>query len=300
MSSAAVPVQDGARFFSPTVVRRDSVLSLMAAERGDSYGDHVKGFLAFAEARGGAVDFDTIRAYFLELAGAPCAANTKRIRRQAVKARLRHAMAGMDWNQAAQLTEALRGLDHDPETRAPKVQAAPIGRERVLDREDFDRLMRAASPRTGLLLRFLWTTGCRVSELTGARLDRCKVDGSTVHVTVLGKGSKERTVRIPAALYESIRATFPGDVFLFTTGGGQAFSRVYVSTEIHKLALRVLGRRIGAHSLRHSFATRQIRRTGKIQAVSTYLGHSSTAITMGFYVHERLDDDELFDPADDE
>ena len=45
---------------------------------------------------------------------------------------------------------------------------------------------------------------------------------------------------------------------------------------------------------------RQIRRTNKVQAVSAYLGHSSTVITMNYYVHERLDDDELFDPEDGE
>jgi integrase len=50
----------------------------------------------------------------------------------------------------------------------------------------------------------------------------------------------------------------------------------------------------------HSFVTRQIRRTKKIQAVSSYLGHSSIAITIGFYVHKQLDDDELFDPGDGE
>lgn len=270
----------------------------MAEARSDNYGDHVKPFLAFAELRGGDVAYQTVHDYFKELARAPCAANTKRIRRQAVKARLRVAMRGMDFNQAAALSAALRDLDHDSETRAPKVQAAPIGREKVLTRDDFDRLMAKASARTGILLRFLWTTGCRVSELTGALLARCKLDGETVHVTITGKGSKERTVRIPAALFAEIRQTFPGDVFLFTTGGGRAFSRVYVSTQIHRLALRVLGRRLGAHSLRHSFATRQIRRTGKVQAVSQYMGHSSVSITLSFYVHERLDDGELFDGED--
>jgi len=34
-------------------------------------------------------------------------------------------------------------------------------------------------------------------------------------------------------------------------------------------------------------------RTGKLQAVSQYLGHSSTAITADMYVHQSLDDGEL-------
>ena len=89
-------------------------------------------------------------------------------------------------------------------------------------------------------------------------------------------------------------------MYLFETSGGRPFSRIYVSERVHKLAREVLGRRLGAHSLRHSFATRQIRRTGKIEGVSAYLGHSSPSITMAFYCHERLEDDELFDPEDGE
>jgi hypothetical protein len=38
----------------------------------------------------------------------------------------------------------------------------------------------------------------------------------------------------------------------------------------------------------------------RYRAVSTYLGRSSTAITMNYYVHEQLEDDELLDPEDGE
>ena len=42
--------------------------------------------------------------------------------------------------------------------------------------------------------------------------------------------------------------------------------------------------------------TLQHRGAGKVQGTSEYLGHSSTSITMNFYMHEQRDDDELFDP----
>lgn len=304
MSTAAVELQEHveeAAFFAPSVVRHDSVLAAMLAERADHYGEHLKHFAKYAEAHGGEVSFETIRDYFRDLNAAPCSANTKRIRRQAVKARLRAALRdGMDFNKAAQFREALSRLDKDSETRAPKVQSAAVGTDKIIRRDEYDRLIMAASYRDELLLDFLWTTGCRVSELTGALVERCEVKGKTVHVPVTGKGNKERVLRIRVALFDAIREEFKGTVYLFETTNGRPFSRVYVSTRIHKLALAVLGRRLGAHSLRHSFATRQIRRTNKIQAVSSYLGHSSVAITMNFYTHEQLEDDELFDPEDGE
>ena len=44
-----------------------------------------------------------------------------------------------------------------------------------------------------------------------------------------------------------------------------------------------------AHTLRHSFVTIMINRTGKIKAVSNYLGHGSASITLDMYVHQKLD-----------
>ncbi len=53
------------------------------------------------------------------------------------------------------------------------------------------------------------------------------------------------------------------------------------------------GRSDSFHTLRHTFATLQIRRTRKVKGVSLYLGHSSTPITQDMYVHEELDLNDL-------
>ena len=295
MSGAAILDGEERAAFVPQIVRHGIPLEAMRS-REDSYTDHIKDFLAFAERRGGEVDYDLVREYFVVLNERPCANSTKGIRRQAVKARLRAAVDGMDFNEAAAFREAMRKLDR--EVPAPKTQAAPIGSDRILRRDELDRLLARATTRDSCFLRFLWRTGARVSELTGLRLDQCERQGDVVRLRVVGKGNKERFLRIRSRFFGEIRATFQGETYLFETSGHRAFSRIYVSERVHKLAQEVLGRRLGAHALRHSFATWTIRRTNKIQAVSTYLGHSSTAITMNFYVHEQLDDDELLDPED--
>jgi integrase/recombinase XerD len=105
---------------------------------------------------------------------------------------------------------------------------------------------------------------------------------------VIGKGNKERKVDIEKTLFDEIRATFPGKTWLFQTRSGKPYRTNYVSYEIIKAGRRILGRRISAHSMRHSFATLTIREGASIKAVSEYLGHSSTAITMDMYVHESL------------
>ena len=87
MSTAAERIEDMEPVsFTPAIVRHDSILSAMLAPRADHYGEHLKHFAKYAEAHGGEVSFETVRDYFRDLNAAPCAANTKRIRRQAVKA----------------------------------------------------------------------------------------------------------------------------------------------------------------------------------------------------------------------
>ncbi len=293
--------RQGGEFFAPRIVKRGAILAAMLRKRDDHYGNGIRKFKEFMAQRGDEdVTLEAVGDYFKELNGTDYAANTICLRRAAVKARLRVALdRSMDFNAAAAFREALSRLDRDSETRPPKVQSAPVGADKVIRRDEFDRMLAEASRRDWLLLKFLWVTGCRVGELVTARLARCVAKGPTTFVTITGKGSKERTLRIRTALFEQIVAEFHGSTYLFETGGGKPFSRAYVSTRVHRLALSVLGRRLGAHALRHSFATRQIRRTNKIQAVSQYLGHSSTAITMSIYVHEQLEDEELFDPEDD-
>jgi len=61
-----------------------------------------------------------------------------------------------------------------------------------------------ATARDSCFLRFLWRTGARVSELTGLRLDQCERQGDVVRLRVVGKGNKERFLRIRAKLFEQI------------------------------------------------------------------------------------------------
>src|SRR5690606_16130924 len=115
------------------------------------------------------------------------------------------------------------------------------------------------SARLRLFIRTLYATGCRVSELCGIRLSDCEERGEAVKIRVLGKGRKERFVRIPSDLFKEARAVFGGQEWLFETSGGRPHRRCYVSDSIAALGRRVLDRKISAHVLRHSFATAHVK-----------------------------------------
>ena len=266
----------------------DNLLAMVLSVR-DSYGSAIGDFVRFLKASHLVLDLSAVKAYFTYLNASPLAAGTKCVRRQAVKARLRAALAGADFNRQAKLEMMLRSLDRGTETKAPGIVRAGITEDRVVTPAEFDLLVSGTSRRTSLFLWFLYNTGCRAAEMCGARLERCEHLGDMVRITIVGKGNKERKVEIEERLFEAIRAEFGEETWLFQTRGGRPFRPPYVSYEITKAGRRILGRRISAHTMRHSFATLAIREGASIKAVSEYLGHSSTAITMDMYVHERLE-----------
>ncbi len=158
--------------------------------------------------------------------------------------------------------------------------------------EERARLFKALPLRVRLIAETLYQSGARVSEIVGLRRDHVKINGH-VKLRLFGKGNKERQATITAGLYARILAEFPRGEFLFTTDRGNPYRRTYITREIDRAALRVLGRSVTAHVLRHSRATDLIERTGKVKGVSRMLGHASEATTLRYYVKQSLTEEEL-------
>jgi integrase len=125
------------------------------------------------------------------------------------------------------------------------------------------------------------------------RHNQVKRNGS-VELRLYGKGGKERSAKIPAALYRRILVEYPEGTYLFETGRGHPFHREYITREIARTARRVLGRSVSAHVLRHSRATDLLATTHRIKAVARLLGHSDEAVTLRYYVRDSFSDEELF------
>ncbi len=264
----------------------------------DNYSFHVRHFCQWIRSTGHSIDFEAIRGYFTELNASDYAAATIRVKRQAILKRIRMLFRDRPIEDRVQLEEALKDLSTGA-TRAPKVNSNAIGSDKIITPLEYERLLQGArSDRQRMFMMFLWVTGCRISEMLGVKIQHCEVQGDRVRVRVLGKGRKERFVWLPMVLYRRIRDCFDGGTWLFETSSGKSYSRSYVSNQIAKLGRFILDRRISAHTFRHSFATRKIKETSKIQAVSEYLGHSSVAITLSLYCHDELSAEDLSSETD--
>ena len=264
----------------------------------DNYTFHIRHFCTWVRSTDHEVNFEAIRDYFTALNTGDYAAATIRVKRQAVLKRVRMLFKDRPIQDRVQLEEALKDLSTGA-TRAPKVNSNAIGSDKIISPLEYERLLQGArSDRQRMFMMFLWVTGCRVSEMLGVKIEHCEQQGDRVRIRVLGKGKKERFVWVPTVLYALIRKCFGGSTWLFATQTGKAYSRSYVSSQIAKLGRAILNRRISAHTFRHSFCTRKIKETGKIQAVSQYVGHSSVAITLSLYCHEQLSAEDLTSETD--
>lgn len=206
-----------------------------------------------------------------------------------LKAGIRGAAAALlSAREAAIVSEALRSV------KAPRKTTNAVQREKILSQSEEHAAMELMTPRDAVLFHFLIRTGCRISEALAIQRHEARVQEGHVEIPIHGKGDKLRTVRISSEHYREIVDTYDGETWLFETAKGKPLHRSYAYRRISEAVTRATGKRFSPHCARHCFATRMLERTGKLKAVSEYLGHSSTRITADIYLHENLSDEELF------
>jgi integrase/recombinase XerD len=181
-----------------------------------------------------------------------------------------------------------------------KVQSVAVPEEDILTPHEIDRLKENASPRLRLIVRFLYHTGARVSEMTAIKQTDIEEKPDHYRVHIVGKGKKARTLKVNKQLMADVQERFQGGTYLFETrpyrngrAGGRPLDRHNLAGEIRRLGRRFLGKRVTPHSFRHAFATHLIAQGKGIKAVSNYVGHSSVSTTLDLYVHETLKPEDL-------
>jgi len=165
--------------------------------------------------------------------------------------------------------------------------------EKLLTEDQVRDLIRALPwKRQKAVALTIYHLGLRVSEALGLRPRDFRVgDDGAVVVTVWGKGSKARYLRVPHQLWAELHRLL-GDPLPDPLFGG--YTRSQVRHYLHQAGMRVLGRPVSPHWLRHSFATHALAHGADLVAVSRALGHArleTTAIyahTSGEAVPDRL------------
>jgi len=172
---------------------------------------------------------------------------------------------------------------------------------KVLSVDQIKRMAaKSISERDRLIIKTLYFTGLRVSELSKIKIRdfaevQQKRNKSGAYLTVLGKGQKIRTVLTGQHLWKEIKkyikktALKPQD-FLFNYEG-DALSRITIYKIIKQTTqlaqVKVPGDKTPSpHWFRHSSAIHALENGADIHVVQTTLGHASLATT-GQYLRSR-------------
>ncbi|MBP2132879.1 integrase/recombinase XerC/integrase/recombinase XerD [Methanomicrobium sp. W14] len=139
--------------------------------------------------------------------------------------------------------------------------------------------------RDRLIIRTIYATGVRVSELCGIDIENIDFEDHTIRVK--GKGGKIRTVFIDDETLDEIEKYSGGKIEgpLFTGQLGKNISPRTVQYIFNKYAPKG----ITPHKIRHSYASELYKRSKNLRVVQENLGHSSIQTTE-IYLHTDVDE----------
>ncbi len=185
-------------------------------------------------------------------------------------------------------------------TRNPAADvSAPKGAKRLPGNLDADRMARLLdlpgddplTVRDRAMLELFYSSGLRLSELTGLNTTGLDLADGTVHVT--GKGSRDRIVPVGRHALKALkvwlaqRGTLAAmdETALFVSKRGTRLSNRAVQARVDHWAKRQgIDAHIHPHLLRHSFATHVLESSHDLRGVQELLGHANIATTQ-VYTH---------------
>ena len=149
---------------------------------------------------------------------------------------------------------------------------------------DLEKIKRSCSnKRDRALVEFLYSTGCRVSEV--AALNRNNVNFNDNSAIVLGKGGKERIVYMTDVcamyLYEYFQDRSDDNIYLFagTKSPYQRLGKNGIEAILRRLGKAAHVENVHPHRYRRTLATNLIDRGAHIQNVAAILGHEDIKTT---------------------
>ena len=249
----------------------------------DAYRRDLTALAQWADAQG---QFDLLALHAGQLRGFVAAEHRRGLSPKSLQRRLSACRSFYAW------LLRLGGIGANPAAaiRAPK---APRKLPQVLDPDEAKALVEVPTDaplglRDRALLELFYSSGLRLSELCG--LCWRDLDLADALVTVLGKGSKQRSVPLGShartALTQWRASTRAGnDAPVFPGRSGGPITPRAVQLRIRLLAQRQgLFKRVHPHLLRHSFASHILESSGDLRGVQELLGHADIATTQ-IYTH---------------
>ncbi len=187
---------------------------------------------------------------------------------------------GIDWNFASE----------NPVSKVKFFSEAESLRERVLTLDEERRLFMTNSPRLASILTVALSTGMRKGEILGLQWKNVSLEKGEIRV-VESKSGRDRILPVNSILFEVLQVLKRqngNNVFVFENPDTKkpyvdikrSFSTACKQARIEDLRF---------HDLRHTFASRLVKRGVDLMIVKELLGHASVTTTQR-YTHSRAEE----------
>jgi integrase/recombinase XerD len=246
------------------------ILRGYSRETRKSYCYHVSKFLNFLKRSGLNLDNSGVRYYLLSL---NCSVNSSRLSYSSIK---------FFFEQVLKRPFDCKEIPNKKrEKTLPKVLSKEKVKELILSCENLKHR---------LVLKFLYSSGLRLSELINLKREDIDFDRNVIYVKK-GKGKKDRITLLSDYLKEDLLKYY-GKYFFKTTylfeGKKGKYSKKSVQLILNKIGKKK-GIRLHPHMLRHSFATHLLEQGTDIRYIQKLLGHSDVSTTE-IYTHISKND----------
>jgi len=164
--------------------------------------------------------------------------------------------------------------------------------QRILEEGEVLRLIEAAQEgRNRVLLKLLYVSGVRVSEICGLKWSDALGRPQGGQITVFGKGGKTRTVLLKSGVWQQLLSikgeANPADPIFPSRKGARPLDVSQVRRIVYAAAQKAgLPQKVSPHWMRHAHASHALDRNAPIHLIQATLGHASVSTTCR-YLHAR-------------
>ena len=185
--------------------------------------------------------------------------------------------------------------DYITKSPAKKIRPTKVEKRirKALTDEELERLRDACrTTRQRALIEFLFSTGCRLSEISAVNI--MELDWANGNLKVIGKGNKERIVYFSskAKLYlkKYLAGRHDADPALFVSERKphERLGNRAIEKEIAKIAVQAgFSGSVFPHLLRHTFATLGLKSGVPLPIIQDLMGHASASTTQVYAVNNK-------------
>ncbi len=167
------------------------------------------------------------------------------------------------------------------------------GAKSVIQPDVWERILRETRGDFHQLLRVLWETGARPSEIAGLTVDAVQWGTKTAipdHHKTAHKG-KRRVIffnDIAMTVLNEQAAKYAGKGLLFRSLAGDAFNAHSIGVRFQRLETKI-NAKVTAYGIRHTWATRALTQGHSDSLVAVMMGHADTRMIHKHYSHIGAD-----------